>query len=216
MKTEIPPFLTLQILDTRNSLSHRRARLRSYSSFWDRRNRRDILVPPFLSLEFVDSRISPRQRIVPLPNVSVPWDKKSSIENHEIVIPTSLMHFFSNHSFFETQKGSSTNLFGIVKQKISTGYLDAPLLNLEVLDTGNFLRHRSVTLRNVSVLWDKIAFHGKSWKHDSPPYPLPCYANLISKQKASETQNCSSTKCVGTVRQKVFDRKSWNRETHLS
>ena len=64
-----------------------------------------------------------------------------------------------------------------------------------------FLKHRTVHLRNVWVLWDKN-FQRKIVK----PFPLLCMKSFDCK--TSETQKGSPTKCVSTVSQKHW-RESW-------
>ena len=75
-------------------------------------------------------------------------------------IPTEILHtpslllaskFFDTRSFFEALKGSSTESFGTVRRKKSTESCDKPLLSTTFFDKRNFLKRRSVRLRNVSV-----------------------------------------------------------------
>ena len=77
------------------------------------------------------------------------------------------------------------------------------LLCMKIFDTRIFLKPARVLLRNFLVLWEKKIFDGKIV---IPPTPL-IHKNF-RYQKVSETQKGSSTKCFGTVRQKIFDKKS--------
>ena len=64
--------------------------------------------------------------------------------------------------------------------------------------------HWRVPLRNFSTLWDKKLL---TKNRDTPPSPL--IHKFFRYQKFCETQKGSPTKIFGTVRQQIFNRKSW-------
>ena len=74
-----------------------------------------------------------------------------------------LIHKISRYqNFSETQKGSTTILFGTLIQKIFDGKSwyslpsPSPFLSIKFHETRTFLKHRRVPLRNVLVRCDKI------------------------------------------------------------
>ena len=129
---------------------------------------------PLLCMEISDTRIFLKHKRVPLRIFSALWDKK--ISKKPLCSPDQLcspptppppMHGnFRYQNFFETQKGSPTNFFGTVRQKIfdKTVMLSRsvrlsppphPLLCMEISDTRVFLKHKRVPQRIFSALWDK-------------------------------------------------------------
>ena len=161
-----------------------------------------IQLPLLLSITFFDTRSFLKHRRVPLRNVWTLWDKKSFAQ--KIDIPFLSVRFFDTRFLFETQKGSLSDIFGTVRQKLwqkivlqiplllsitfsipeffwnteglpyvffrycETKILkknrDTPplLLSIKISDIRSFLKHRRVTLRNFSVLWD-TNFDKNSW-----------------------------------------------------
>ena len=118
----------------------------------------------------------------------------------------SMLEFFSNTEGFPHE---IFKFFGTVRQKIfdRKARYSSPFLFIKFFDTRNFLKHRSVPVRKVSVLWDK-RFRQNIVIVPSPPPTPTSYPLSFSIPKFSEAQKCSSTKNFGTVRQKLFDRKS--------
>ena len=106
----------------------------------------------------------------------------------------------------ETQKGSSTKWFGTETKLFWRKILiPAPFLNPNIFRYQKFSETR-VSLRNFSLLWDKI-FDIKSW-YSLPPSPLLSI-------KFSDTRNFAKHRrfplrsFFGTLRQQIFYRKSW-------
>ena len=123
-----------------------------------------------------------------------------------ILMPTPFLflNVFRYRKFSETQKGSLTKSFDTVKQNSFTENPDTPtpLMHEKFLNQ-IFSETMKASLRNVSIQWDKKIL-GQLWR---PPtlFSLTFFQKIIS-----ETQKVSSTKCLGTVRQKL---STENRET---
>ena len=98
----------------------------------------------------------------------------------------------------ETQKGSPTTFFSIVRQKLwQKIVIHTPVFSfITIFDTRNFLKHRSVALRVFLVLWDKPG--NKS--SDKPP-------PLLSKKSCS-TRNFLKHRSVSA---RIFS-ALWNRK----
>ena len=107
----------------------------------------------------------------------------------------------------EALQGSPTKFFGTVRQKNFDGksWYSPPL-------THKLFRYRKLSetaqkgsLRNFLALWDKKNFDGKSW------YPPPLlHINFFATGNfLKHSTEGFPTKFCGTVRQKIFDRKSW-------
>ena len=88
-----------------------------------------------------------------------------------------------------------------MRQKVPTKPWCPPLLCVKIFDKRIFLKHQIVFQWNILVQWDKN-LEGKSWY--SPPYPNFFDTRSIATVKDSPTQ------IFGTVRQKIFDGKSWH------
>ena len=170
-----------------------------------------------------------------------------------IPAPSLIPNIFRNQRFSETQKGSSTNFFGLWDKKFSTENLDTPpsplihkLFRCRKLSE---TQHRRIHLQNFSALWDKkfstkililpppllsINFFatGNFLKHTAecfnyemfrycktknfrrkililPPPPSYPYTFSLPEIFWNTPPKGSSTKCFGTLRQKIFDGKSW-------
>ena len=73
---------------------------------------------------------------------------------------------FRYQNFFETQKGSPTNFFGTLRQKISTENSDIPFLCIKFFDTQNFLKH------SPTKFFGTVRQKNSTEKHETPPPPL--------------------------------------------
>ena len=83
-----------------------------------------------------------------------------------------------NQKLSETQRGLSTKYFSTVSQNIFDDKSWYLLFYLrKFFQTREFLKHRSVPLRKVSVLWDKT-FSAKN--RDTPPPTLLCIETFIT------------------------------------
>ena len=83
-----------------------------------------------------------------------------------------------NQKLSETQRGLSTKYFSTVSQNIFDDKSWYPLFYLrKIFQTRGFLKHRSVPLRKVSVLWDKT-FSAKN--RDTLPPTLLCIETFIT------------------------------------
>ena len=112
-----------------------------------------------------------------------------------ILPPLSLIQTFSVPEINVTVKDSPTEIFGNVRQKISTENLDTPLppplLSINFFATGNFLKH------STEGFTYKIFRHCETknfrWKivilSPSPPPPPPLIHKLFRYRKISETQH---------------------------
>ena len=117
---------------------------------------------------------------------------------------------FDTRNFLKPGRVPLRNFSVLSDKTISPGNRDTrpPLLSLTFFDTRNFLKHRRVPLRNVSVLWDKFLTENR----DTLSFPLPSLIHkilILRYQIFSEAQKVSPTKFFGTVRQQIFDGKSW-------
>ena len=99
----------------------------------------------------------------------------------------------------ETQKDSSTKLFGTVRQNNFDGRSWYPplFLSLTFFDTGNFLKHRRVPLRNFLALWDK-----KYSTENFDTSSLSLIHKLFRYQKFSEIQKVSCVRHCETSSQR--------------
>ena len=103
----------------------------------------------------------------------------------------------------ETLKGSFTKFFGTVRQKIFDGNLWYPLLCIKVFDTPNFLRH----WRDAHEIFRHC--ETKNFLRKILILPPPSLIQTFSIPEIIATVKDSSKEIFGTVRQKIFDGKSW-------
>ena len=75
---------------------------------------------PFVGIKLFDTRSFLKHRRVPLRNDSVLPDKTISTENRD-TRPSFIPIIFRYQKLSEKQKGSSTNFFGTLRQKIFNG-----------------------------------------------------------------------------------------------
>ena len=122
-----------------------------------------------LSQTICETRNFLKHRRVQIRNFWTLWDKKFVAENSDI--PFLCVIFFRYLTFFETEKGSPTKFFGTVRQKNWQKLVKQTLFfyPLKFSKPENFLKHRVVLLRNVSVRWDKTV----STNRDTRPLSYP-------------------------------------------
>ena len=111
----------------------------------------------------------------------------------------------------EAQKGSSTKFFGTVRQKVSDGKpCFSPLLLRKLFGYRNFseTRHRRVPLRHFSTLWDE---NFSTENCDTHFLLLPFFHKVfwILENFWNTAQNGFHKNFFGTVKQTIFDGKSW-------
>ena len=157
------PLLGIKFFDTRNFLKHRKVPTPTVSStvrpkksigkFWYS----SLLIHKlFRSRKISDNK----NRMIPLRSFSVLRGKKVSTENCATPSLTALLiqKIHQNLKFCEEQKGSSTKVFGIFRQKIFDGkFWYSPLFiqKLSRYRTCSETQHRRIPLRKLSALWDK-------------------------------------------------------------
>ena len=119
----------------------------------------------------------------------------------------------------ETQKGSSTNWFGTVRQKFWHKIVilppsSPPLLSINFFDTRNFAKHRRFPLRSFFGTLRQQIFYRKSW-YSPLWHKIFQYVNFSETEgflfemirywdKTSETQKGSSMKWFGTETKKFW------------
>ena len=162
--------------------------------------------PPLLSIKFFDTNNFVKHRRVPLRKFSALWDKKFSTENYE---PPPLIHkLFRYRKFSETQyrRVPLRNFSALWDEKFLTENRDTPslhhpFLSIIFFDTRSFVKHRRVPLRSFSVPWDnKFSIENRD---------ISLIGIKFFDTWNNETLKGSPTIFFGTVRQKIFDRKSW-------
>ena len=136
---------------------------------------------------------------------SVPWDKNFW---QNFVIYPSYAWKFSIPKTFWNPEGFLNEKFRYRETKNNRWKIitppPPPAAHIhENSDTGTFSKHRSVRLRNVSVLWNNPN-STENW--DFPSFIL----TIFRYRKLFETPKGSTTKNFGTVRQKTFVKKLCN------
>ena len=168
--------------------------------FW----RTIVTTAPFLLLNIFRFQKDLEHRKVPLRKVSVLWDQKS---RRRIVMPTQFLFpiIFPKNNFWNTE-GFLYEMFRYWETNIfeAQSWSPDPFFLQHFLHLENYLKHRMVPLRTVLVLWNKIVLR----RIVMPTHFL--FLNIFRHKKVSETQNDSSTKCLGFARQKL---STENRET---
>ncbi len=174
--------------------------------------------PPLLSLTFFETRDFPKHRKVPRRTFSALWDKKFSTENLDTP-PSPLIHkLFRYRKLSETQhrRVHLQNFSALWDKKFSTENLDTPPSPLihKLFRYRKFseTHRRMFQLRNFSAMWDKNFRRKILILHPPPSYP---YTFSLPEIFWNTPPKGSSTKCFGTVRQKIFDRKSWHSPSPL-
>ena len=118
-----------------------------------------------------------------------------------IPTPSIIPHIFRYLKFSQTQKGSSTKLFGTLycdTKKIwrKIVILPPPRSSIKIFDTRIFLKPGRVFLRNFLVLWDQTI---STTTHDTHPLYYPSHFSI---PEISETLKGSPAKVFGTLKQK--------------
>ena len=136
-------------------------------------------------------------------NFSALWDQKFLTE--KVIPPFSSIKLFETRNFFKNSRSPLRNFSALWDIKISTENRDMPpLIHKFFFDTKNFLENRRVPLQSFSFR----SCETKNFDKTVMP-PPPSYAWKFSINKFSESPKCSPIKYFGTVRQKLFDGKSW-------
>ena len=144
-----PPLsLSLKIFDTRSFLKHKRVPLRKFWNIWETKliaKNSDI---PFLCVNFSGLDFFWNTEGF---SYGFFWYCETKILTKTCETTPLLLSYkiFDTRNFSETQKGSSTNFFGTVRQNSFCGksWYPPPLLSLTLFDTRSFLKHRRVFQR---------------------------------------------------------------------
>ena len=144
---------------------------------------------------------------VPLPNFSALWDKKNStIENRDITLWS--IKYFDTRSSWNTKGFPSTEIFGTVRQKNFDGksWYSPPLLSINFFTTGNFLKHSAEGfLYEIFRHCETKKFRQKIENRDITLWSI----KYFDTRSSWNTKGFPLTEIFGTVRQKIFDGKSW-------
>ena len=148
--------------------------------------------------------------MIPLRSFSVLRGKKFLTENCDTpsITPLLIHKIHRNLKFGEEQKGSSTKVFGIFRQKTFDGkFWYSPFLSINLLANDNFSKHSTgLFAYDVNRYCETKKFDRKSW-YSLPPTPLIRKSHRF--QNFFETQKGSPAKSFGTVGQQFFCRKLW-------
>ena len=160
---------------------------RIFSALWDQdisTEKRDT--PLFIHKTFWNQNFLTNCRI-PLRKFSALWDIKISTENRDN--PPLIHKFFSISEIFWNTEWFHGEVFSVLWDKI---FVKASPRILS--------KHRSVLLRNFSVLWYK------DFSTEFSDIPFLCIKFCDARN--FDTPKCSPTKFFGTVRQKILNEKS--------
>ena len=174
---------------------------RIFSAPWDQKFSTEKRDNPFSSMKLLETKSFLKNSRIPLRKFSALWDIKISTENRDK--PPLIHKCFSMPENFRKTEGFFYKAFrfGPVRRKVPTKPW-CPLLCMKIFDERIFLKHQNVLQWNFSVTWDKN-FDGKSW------YSPPPLIQTFSIPEIIATVKDSPTEFFGTVRQNIFDRKSW-------
>ena len=118
---DTPPFLSMNFFDTGNFVNQKQKGSPTKFLGFVRQQifveNRDV---PFVGIKLFDTRSFLKHRRVPLRNDSVLPDK-TILTKIVIPAPSFIPIIFRYQKFSEKQKGSSTNFFGTLRQKIFNG-----------------------------------------------------------------------------------------------
>ena len=128
-------------------------------------------------------------------------------ENRNTTFPLPIHKIFRYKKFSKTQKGSLTKLLATVRQQIFDQRSWYSTLRQKVFfDTRKFLKDRRVPLRSFPTMTEKKFDKKTSYAPQSPTLVIQ---KILRQQKSIQTQKCSPTKFFGTVRQQIFEWRSW-------
>ena len=178
-----------KLFATRNFLKSSRIPLRNFSALWDINISTENRDMPLLSMNFFDTKIFLENWRLPLRCFSFRSCETKKID--KTVIPPSYAWQFSIKRFSETPKCSPVKCFVQWDKNFSTENRDTslPLIHKNFFPTRFFLKHRMIPWRS---------FPG-------PVRFRPPLLENFRYQNSVETQKCSPTNFIGTVRQKFFD-----------
>ena len=179
---------------------------RKFSALWDQKFSTEKRDTPFSSIKLSETKNFLKNSRIPSRKFSALWDIKILTENGNM--PPLINNFFSIPENFRKTEGFLYKAFrfGPVRQKVPTNPW-YPLLCMKMFDKRIFLKHQSVLHWNISVQWDKN-FDGKSWYY--APHTLIQTFSIPEINETLKDPPPPPTEIFGTVRQKIFDRKSWN------
>ena len=203
-KNVIPPFSSIKLFETKIFLKNSRISLRNFSELWDIKistENRDMPLLTFLSINvFRYKKFSGKQKgsLTKL-FVSVLWERRFR-QNRDS--PLSYAWKLSLKDFFWNNEVFSNEIFRYSETKTSTENCDTPPPPYpSYFDTQNYFNSKGFPYGN-SSMWDK------KFSTENLDIP-PSLIQTFSVPEVSETLNGSPTKFFGTVRQKIFDGKSW-------
>ncbi len=214
----LPPLIhTLFRYRKFSETQHRRVHLQNFSALWDKKfstENLDTPPSPLIHKLFRYRKFSETQRRrFQLRNFSARWDKKFSTENLDTLPPPhSSINFFATGKFLKhSTEGFLYEMFRYCKTKnFRWKILILPplLLSMNFFAAGNFLKHSTERFTyKIFRYCETKNFRLKILILPPPPsYP---YTFSLPEIFWNTAQKGSPTKFFGTVRQKIFDGKSW-------
>ena len=152
------PFLCIRFFDARFFLKHTRVPLRNFLVMRDKFFKRKICntLPLLLSKKIEITDIFWNREVIPYDFFR--YCETNKLTKYRDTHPSSLIHKSVRYpKFSETHKGSPTNFFGTVRQKLWQKIVILPplLLSTKLFDTRSFLKQRGVHLWIFSTLRHK-------------------------------------------------------------
>ena len=121
-----------------------------------------------------------------------------------VIPPFSSIKLFETRNFLKNSRFPLRNFSALWDIKISTENRDMPPLIHKVFSIPE------IFWKTEGFLYKVFRFGPVRQKMSTKPWcPPPSYAWKFLRKNFSETPNCSPMKYFGTVRQKLFDGKSW-------
>ena len=200
------PILYLTRFDTKNFLKQWTVPLQKVSVLWDIKNRwRTLLSSPFYAWKF--SILEFFWSTEATPTKFFGTVRQQTFDGKLWCPPLSfslILNIFRYRNFFQTQKGSLRNFSVLWDETLSTESRDTPLLSIKFFDTPNWWNTKGFPYQTFwhcerENFWRKFVII-------PAPFLIP---NIFRYQKFSEAEKVSTVKFFGTVRQQIFDGKSW-------
>ena len=197
------PLLCIEFFDTPNFLRQWRDAHEIVRHCETKNFRRKNVIPPFSSIKLFETRSFLKNSRIPLRNFSALWDIKTSTENRDM--PPLIHNFFRYQKFSGKQKAFFTKLFiSVLWDKKYQQNRDAPSYAWKFSIKEFFWNTKVFLFSNEIFRYSETKTSTEN--RDTPP-PL---IQTFSIPEISEILKGPPTKFFGTVRQKIFDRKSWN------
>ena len=196
------PLVCIKFFETPSFLKHRRDPHGIFRHYETKNFRRKNVIPPFSSIKLFETKNFLKNSRIPLRKFSALWDIEISSENRDM--PPLIHKFFSIPENFRNTEGFLYKAFrfGPVRQKVRTKPWCPPPSYAWKFSMKELFWNTTKVFSNEIFRYSETQTSTEN--RDTPPF-----IQTFSIPEIIATVKDYPTESFGTVRQKIFDGKSW-------